>query len=109
MSTTLSAWIALFAAGLLESAFVVALRASRHFTHLAPSIAAVLCMAVSLALLSVAMRTLPVGVAYAVWTGIGAVCAALVGWILFGEQLSAGRFAGIVAIACGIGLLAKTQ
>lgn len=94
------AWVVLFFAGLFEVGWAVGLKYSQGFTRFWPSVGTVVSMAVSLTLLGVALRTLPLGTAYAVWTGIGAVGAVLVGITLFGESASAGRLlcAGLIVV-----------
>jgi len=103
------AWVTLVLAGLFEIGWAVGLKYSQGFTRLWPSVATVLSMAVSLTLLGLALRTLPLGTAYAMWTGIGAVGTVLLGIALFGEPASAGRLACeglIVAGIVGLKLLA---
>ena len=78
-------WIALLVAGLLEVVWASTMKASEGFSRLVPSIITVLTMILSFALLAYAMRHLPVGTSYAVWTGIGAIGAAIVGIVVFGE------------------------
>lgn len=78
-------WIYLFLAGAFEIAWVVALKYSHGFTRLAPSAAMVVAMLLSMGLLALAVRALPLGMSYAIWTGIGAVGAVLSGILLFGE------------------------
>lgn len=96
------AWVALILAGLFEIGWAVGLKYTQGFTRLWPSMATVLSMVVSLALLSLALRTLPLGTAYAVWTGIGAVGTVVLGIVLFGETASAGRLACASLIVAGI-------
>jgi quaternary ammonium compound-resistance protein SugE len=79
-------WIILVIAGLLEVVWAIGLKYTHGFTRLMPSLITVTAMVVSIVLLSWAMRTLPVGTAYAVWTGIGAVGAAITGILLLGES-----------------------
>ena len=79
------AWIYLIIAGLFECGWAIGLKYTDGFTRLMPSILTVAAMAISFWLLSTAMKTIPVGTAYAVWTGIGAVGVAIMGMILFGE------------------------
>jgi len=94
-------WIALTLAGFLETGFVLALKASDGFTRLLPSLAFLLCAAGSFGLLTLALKTLPAGTAYAVWTGIGAGGTALAGILLLGEPAEALRLACIGAIVAG--------
>ena len=95
-------WIILFIAGLLEVVWAIGLKYTHGFTRLAPSVIAVSAMIVSIVLLSWAMRSLPVGTAYAVWTGIGAVGAAITGILLLGESASLARIASLALIVAGI-------
>ena len=95
-------WIILLIAGLLEVVWAIGLKYTHSFTRLAPSIITVVAMIVSIAMLSWAMRTLPVGTAYAVWTGIGAVGAAITGILLLGESASPARLLSLGLIVAGI-------
>lgn len=95
-------WIVLFIAGLLEVVWAVGLKYTHGFSRLVPSVITIVAMVASMALLSWAMKTLPVGTAYAVWTGIGAVGAAVTGIVLLGESASAMRIASLVCIVIGI-------
>jgi len=95
-------WIILLFAGLFEIAWAVGLKYTEGFTRLWPSVGTVAAMAISFGLLSQAMKTLPLGTAYAIWTGIGAVGTALVGIMLFGESANPARIACIGLIAAGI-------
>lgn len=99
------AWIWLFLAGLLEVGWAVGLKLSEGFTRLVPSVATVALMAASIFLLGVALKTLPVGTAYAVWTGIGAVGTAAVGMLVLGEAATALKIGGVALIAAGIAML----
>jgi quaternary ammonium compound-resistance protein SugE len=92
------AWLLLFIAGLLEIGWAVGLKYTEGFTRLVPSVLTLLCMIASIAMLGLALKTLPMGTAYAIWTGIGAVGTAILGIMLFGDP------AGVVRIAC-IGLI----
>ncbi|MBD2166750.1 quaternary ammonium compound efflux SMR transporter SugE [Calothrix sp. FACHB-156] len=96
------AWIYLLIAGLLEMGWAIGLKYTQGFTKLAPSIVTVACMILSFVLLSKALRTLPVGTAYAIWTGIGAVGTALLGVVLFGEPAEMKRFFCIGLIVAGL-------
>jgi quaternary ammonium compound-resistance protein SugE len=96
------AWIALFIAGLFEVAWAIGLKYTEGFTRLWPSVGTVAAMVVSVVLLGWAMRTLPVGTAYAVWTGIGAVGTVVLGIVLFGEPATALRLACVGLIVAGI-------
>lgn len=96
------AWIYLLAAGILETLWAVAMKASNGFTLLIPSLITVLAMIGSVALLALAMRTLPLGTAYVVWTGIGAVGAFAAGVVMFGESLSLMRVTAAGFIVVGL-------
>lgn len=95
-------WLILVVAGLLEVVWAVGLKYTHGFTRLTPSIITVVAMVTSVALLSWTMKTLPVGTAYAIWTGIGAVGAAVTGIILLGESASPARIVSLLLIVCGI-------
>jgi quaternary ammonium compound-resistance protein SugE len=95
-------WIVLVIAGLFEVVWATGLKYTEGFTRLWPSAWTVTAMAVSLLLLAQALKTLPIGTAYAVWTGIGAVGTAVMGIILFGESRDAMRLACIAVIVAGI-------
>ncbi len=96
------AWIYLLLAGLCEIGWAVGLKYTDGFTRLVPSLLTVASMALSIALLGIALKTLPVGTAYAVWTGIGAAGTALLGIYLFGEPATALRLSSIGLIIAGI-------
>lgn len=96
------AWLVLFAAGVLEIGWAIGLKYTEGFTRLVPSVLTLAAMAGSIILLGVALKTLPIGTAYAVWTGIGAVGTALLGIALFGEPATAARIASIGLIVSGI-------
>ena len=96
------AWLFLFVAGLFEIGWAIGLKYTEGFTRLVPSILTVTAMTLSILLLGLALRTLPVGTAYAVWTGIGAVGAFVTGVLLFGDSASALRIASIGLIVAGI-------
>ena len=96
------AWLFLVVAGLLEIAWAIGLKASNGFSRPWISAATVLGMLASFGFLSVAMKSLPVGTAYAAWTGIGAAGTALLGMLLFGEPRTAWRFSCIALIVAGI-------
>ena len=96
------AWVVLFVAGLFEIGWAIGLKYTEGFTRLVPTLATAASMVVSLGLLGLALKTLPVGTAYAVWTGIGSVGTALLGILLFGESTSALRLACIGLIVAGI-------
>ena len=95
-------WLLLIVAGLLEVGWAIGLKYTEGFTRFWPSLGTTLAMIVSIGLLGIAMKTLPVGTAYAVWVGIGAVGTLLLGIVLFGEPASALRVASIVLIVAGI-------
>jgi quaternary ammonium compound-resistance protein SugE len=96
------AWVILLLAGLCEVAWAVGLKYTEGFTRLWPSIGTLLAMAVSVLLLGWSLKTLPLGTAYAVWTGIGAVGTALLGMALFGESRDVARLVSIALIVAGI-------
>lgn len=91
------AWAYVLIAGILEVVWSFSLKASDGFTKLLPSVATVFFMILSFVVLSQGMKSLPLGTAYAVWTGIGAVGAALVGIVVLGESASLMRVAGIAS------------
>ncbi len=95
-------WLVLVIAGLLEVVWAVGLKYTQGFTRLTPSLITVSAMIISIAMLSWAMKTLPVGTAYAIWTGIGAVGASITGIILLGESASPARIISLVLIVAGI-------
>lgn len=95
-------WIYLAFAGLLEIGWAVGLKYTHGFTRLVPTLLTVASMAASLGLLGLALRGLPLGTAYAVWTGIGTVGTALLGIALFGEPATAARLLCVALIAGGI-------
>lgn len=99
------AWAYVLIAGILEVVWSFSLKASDGFTKLLPSVATVFFMILSFVVLAQGMKSLPLGTAYAVWTGIGAVGAALVGIVVLGEAASLMRIAGIAFIVTGIVLL----
>lgn len=96
------AWVYLVAAGILECGWAIGLKYSEGFTKLIPSILTVVAMAASFWLLSIAMKTIPVGTAYAVWTGIGAVGVAVLGMVLLGESKDIMRIVCLLLIVSGI-------
>ncbi|NIZ01103.1 quaternary ammonium compound efflux SMR transporter SugE [Thalassospira lucentensis] len=99
------AWIALFIAGLLEICWACGLRYSEGFTKPIPSIFTVVTIAGSFWLLSIAMRSIPLGTAYAIWTGIGAVGAVIFGIMVLNEPANIGRLVAICLILSGIVML----
>ena len=96
------AWLVLIVAGLFEVGWAVGLKYAEGFTRLWPSVGVVVALALSMALLGVALRTLPLGTAYAVWTGIGTVGTAILGITLFREPATAGRLVCMGLIVAGI-------
>lgn len=95
-------WMTLVLAGIFEIVWVVGLKYTEGFTRLWPTIGTVLAMVVSLGLLGVAMKSLPLGTAYAVWVGVGAVGTAILGILLLGEPATAGRLLSLALILAGI-------
>jgi quaternary ammonium compound-resistance protein SugE len=96
------AWLTLVMAGLFEVGWAIGLKYTHGFARLGPTVATVGCMALSFMLLAHALKTLPIGTAYAVWTGIGTVGTAILGSILFAEPLEALRLGCILLIVIGI-------
>lgn len=96
------AWLYLFIAGLFECGWAIGLKYTEGFTKLMPSLFTVAAMGVSFFLLSAAMKTIPVGTAYAVWTGIGAVGVAIMGMVLFDESRDIMRILCLLLIVTGI-------
>jgi len=96
------AWIVLVVAGVFEVAWAIGLKYTDGFTRMWPSVGTAAAMIVSVVLLAWAMRTLPVGTAYAVWTGIGAVGTVILGIALFGEAATLARLACVGLIVAGI-------
>ena len=99
------AWILLILAGLLEVVWAYFMKQSQGFTRVVPSVITVVTMLMSVGLLSVAMKTLPLGTAYAIWTGIGAIGGFVVGIILLGESAGLMRIGAVVLIVSGLALL----
>lgn len=95
-------WIILGLAGLCEIGWAIGLKYTDGYTRLWPTIGTVLAMVISVVLLGMAMKSLPVGTAYAVWVGIGAVGTAILGIILFGESASTARLVSLGFIVVGI-------
>jgi len=98
----MSAWAALLAAGLLEVAWALGLKYSDGLTRFWPSMATVAAIVLSFALMSLALRSLPFGTAYAVWTGIGAVGSIIVGMLLYSEPTDPVRIVCLTLIVAGI-------
>ncbi|MPZ58022.1 MAG: quaternary ammonium compound efflux SMR transporter SugE [Rhizobiales bacterium] len=96
------AWVLLFFAGLFEIGWAIGLKFTEGFSRLLPTVLTVLCMALSIGLLGLALKTLPVGTGYAVWTGIGTIGTAALGIVLFGEPATVLRLGCIGLIVAGI-------
>jgi quaternary ammonium compound-resistance protein SugE len=96
------AWVVLFVAGLLEIGWAVGLKYTDGFSRLWPTVGTVVALIASMGLLGVALRTLPLGTAYAVWTGIGTVGTAVLGIVLFREPATVMRLVCIALIVAGI-------
>lgn len=96
------AWVVLIIAGLFEVGWAIGLKYTEGFTRLWPTVGTVVAMAISLGLLGVAMKSLPVGTSYAVWVGVGAVGTAILGIVLLGESANAGRLFSLGLIVAGI-------
>ncbi len=95
-------WFILFLAGLLEIAWAIGLKYSEGFTKFWPSVWTVITMVASMVLLAIAMKSLPVGTAYAIWVGIGAVGTVVLGIVLFNESADFWRMASVGLIVAGI-------
>jgi quaternary ammonium compound-resistance protein SugE len=95
-------WLILVVAGLFEIAWAIGLKYTEGFTRFWPSVMTVMAMLISVGLLGIAMKGLPVGTAYAVWVGVGAVGTALLGIVLFAEPANAGRLISLLLIVAGI-------
>ncbi len=96
------AWFILLIAGLMEIGWAIGLKYTEGFTRLVPSAITLVLMTASVVLLAIALKTLPVGTGYAVWTGIGAVGTAILGIVLFGDPATAARLGSIGLIVAGI-------
>lgn len=96
------AWIWLGIAGVCEIAWAIGLKYTEGFSKLVPSVLTIAAMGASIGLLGIALKTLPVGTAYAVWTGIGAAGTALLGMMLFNEPVTAARIGCLALIVAGI-------
>jgi len=103
------AWFILLIAGLLEIVWAYFMKQSHGFTRLTPSIVTIITMLASFGLLSIAMKTLPLGTAYAVWTGIGAIGAFAVGIMVLGESMHPVRVAAALLIVAGLGLMKYSE
>ena len=95
-------WMILVLAGLFEIGWAIGLKYTDGFTKLGPTVGTVASMIISLGLLGIAMKSLPVGTAYAVWVGVGAVGTAILGIVLLGEPANAGRMISLALIIAGI-------
>ncbi|MBC3806312.1 quaternary ammonium compound efflux SMR transporter SugE [Undibacterium seohonense] len=95
-------WVVLLCAGMFEIVWAIGLKYSHGFTRFWPSLITVAAMLISVVLLGYAMKTLPVGTAYAIWVGVGALGTAVFGIVLFGEPLNLIRVLSLVLILCGI-------
>ena len=96
------AWLLLIVAGICEVVWAIGLKYAAGFTRFWPSVITVAAMLLSIVLLGLAMKSLPVGTSYAVWVGIGAIGTAILGIVLLGESASAGRLASLALILAGI-------
>jgi quaternary ammonium compound-resistance protein SugE len=96
------AWIILLIASIFEIAWAIGLKYTDGFTRLWPTVGTVIAMVLSVVLLGLAVKSLPVGTAYAVWTGVGAVGTAILGIVLLGEPANAGRLVSLALIVAGI-------
>ena len=95
-------WVILIFAGIFEIGWALGLKYTEGFTRVWPTVGTVLAMMISLGLLGIAMKSLPVGTAYAVWVGVGAVGTAILGIVLLGEPASVGRIISLGLILAGI-------
>ena len=95
-------WFILIIAGVFEVGWAIGLKYTDGFTRLWPTVATVVSMAISLGLLGMAMKSLPVGTAYAVWVGVGAVGTVILGIVLLGEPTNPGRLVSVALIVAGI-------
>lgn len=96
------AWFYLILAGVFECGWAVGLKYTDGFTRLVPSVFTVISMIISLWLLGLSIKTIPLGTAYAIWTGIGAVCVAILGMILFKDPVNLARIISLMLIITGI-------
>lgn len=99
------AWVYLFFAGIFEVVWSVAMKESHGFSRLVPSVITLVFMLLSFALLSIAMKTLPLGTSYTVWVGIGAIGAFILGVVMFGESLNPLRVIAAALIFAGVVLM----
>jgi quaternary ammonium compound-resistance protein SugE len=95
-------WVFLFVAGLFEIGWAIGLKYTHGFTRFWPSLVTIVAIVISMSLLAIAVRTIPVGTGYAIWTGIGAVGTAALGIYLFAEPATAGRLFFLLMIVVGI-------
>ena len=95
-------WLILVIAGLFEVVWAVGLKYTHGFTRLWPSVGTAMAMAVSVVLLAIALKALPVGTGYAIWVGIGAIGTAIAGILLFGESVSTLKIVSIVLLVAGM-------
>ena len=95
-------WFILFVAGLFEIGWAIGLKYTEGFTRLWPSVGTAASMVTSVVLLGVAMKSLPVGTAYAIWVGIGTVGTAILGMVLLGESANTGRLVSLGLIVAGV-------
>jgi small multidrug resistance pump len=98
-------WLYLAIAIVSEVLATSALKASANFTRLYPSLVVVIGYTLAFYFLSLTLRTIPVGIAYAVWSGVGVILVSLLGWLLYGQRLDAGAMIGIALIAVGVVVL----
>jgi len=96
------AWLLLIFAGILEVGWAIGLKYTQGFTRLWPSVWTIMAMVISMALLGIATKSLPIGTAYSIWVGVGAVGTVLFGVVLFGEPASAARMLSVALIVIGI-------
>lgn len=96
------AWILLLLAGLFETGWAIGLKYTEGFTRFWPMVWTILAMVISLWLLGIALKSLPVGTAYSVWVGVGAIGTVILGMVLFGEPANIGRLISIALILAGI-------
>ena len=96
------AWIVLFVAGLMEIGWAIGLKYTEGFTRLVPSVLTLACMAGSILLLGLALKALPIGTAYAVWTGIGAAGTAIYGMVFLGDLVSTLKIVSITLVIVGV-------
>ncbi|MFC5546948.1 DMT family transporter [Massilia aerilata] len=95
-------WVCLAIAILAETVATTALKASAGFTRLLPSVLVVLGYGIAFYMLALTLRSIPLGVTYAVWSGVGIVLITLAGWLLYGQKLDAGALAGMALILAGV-------